>query len=172
MSEKILISLGMLSDEMIAEAITSSGTEHKKKCRKFIPAVASLLLIITGIIITIVCRNSQGIGIEVNPGNSQIASTENNINPAIGPLYVYYAGVAYVYRGYYNTALPEGFEYAGGVNNIGENIPQQSFDSNYEGCIYINQNNPDVIYFRWYNWDEELEGKPEPFLILKPEEYN
>ncbi len=165
MSEKILISLGKLSDEMIEEAITASGAECKKIWRKFIPAAASLFLIITGIIVMIVCRNSQGIGIGVNPDNSQIASTDIFLNPCDNSLYVYYEGIDYVYYGYCSNVLPEGFEYAGRANNIGENIPEHSFDSNYDGRIYINESKSDVIYFRL---DKGFESKMELFLILNP----
>lgn len=169
MSEKILNSLGMLSDEMIAEALESSGRQNRITWKKIVVTAASLLLIISVITTVIISRNLQKTGSVVDNDSSHIASSEDIVNPGQGSLYVYYEGIAYVYHGYYDNYLPEGFEYVDRVNNIGKNIPKNNFDSNYDGHIYINENNSDMIYFRWDNWDEELEGRTEPFLILKPE---
>ncbi len=154
MSEEIISALGNLPDEMIAEAIESSGRRHKITWRRTVAVAAGIFLIVTGIVVALIYRNEP------------IISRNENTIPAERCLYVYYDGNVYAYHGYYDYAPAEGFEYAGMVNFIGKNTPKFSLDSNADGSIYVNTANPDIIYFRWKNWDEEIEGKPEPYLIL------
>lgn len=158
MSEEILYSMGQIPDEMIAEAMNSSGNRHRMILRRTAAIAASICLIVTGIVAAVIYRNSQ------------VTATNENIMAGGPALFVYYEGHYYFYRGYYDKALPEGYEYAGQTNNIGMNTPEHNLDSNKYGRIYVNETVPDVIYFRWNSWDEEFEEKPEPYLILRLEE--
>lgn len=82
--------------------------------------------------------------------------------------HVYLDGKGFFYNGKLTYELPDGYEYAGDVINVGNTFSGKDFEGNVDGRIYTNSAVSDAVYFSWAEWDEEKDG-PAPFLKLERE---
>lgn len=85
--------------------------------------------------------------------------------------HVYLDGNGFFHNGKLSYELPEGYEYAGDVINVGNIFSGKDFEGNVDGKIYLNEAVTEVVYFAWAEWGEEQDG-PAPFLKLELEEKN
>ena len=104
------------------------------------------------------------------------ASISLKPGPCAAPLYFYYHGNAYVYRGKVVYSLPSEFKLVGQINNVaggncGITLSNSDFDGNADGYLYFDAENPEVAYFQWNEWDETSSGR-EPYLICILQEEN
>ena len=86
------------------------------------------------------------------------------------PVHFYLHGKGYFHRGEIAYELPEGYEFAGNVLDVGEVYAdsRKDFEGNADGKIYMNPSVSDIAYFSWAEWNEKADG-PAPFLKLKRE---
>lgn len=86
------------------------------------------------------------------------------------PVHFYLHGKGYFHRGEIAYELPEGYEFAGNVLDVGEvdADSRKDFEGNADGKIYMNPSVSDIAYFSWAEWNEKADG-PAPFLKLKRE---
>jgi hypothetical protein len=75
------------------------------------------------------------------------------------PAHFSFQGNTYFYRGSTVYELPEGCQYAG------ETTREPFSDSNIDGAVFADAENPENVYFRWPTW-ETTDG-PEPFLCFR-----
>ena len=85
--------------------------------------------------------------------------------------HVYLDGNGFFHNGKLSYELPEGYEYAGDVINVGNTFSGKDFEGNVDGKIYLDESVTDTVYFSWAEWDEEKDGPP-PFLKLEFDEKN
>lgn len=93
----------------------------------------------------------------------------NNLSKEPGsalPVLVFYEGSIFAHNGYVIYELPENLEFIGNTKNVGNSQISENFDANESGSLYKESNNNDVLYFQYDNWDEEVDGGKEPYLLL------
>lgn len=93
------------------------------------------------------------------------AEAPNDSNSQAIAAHFYLDGKGYFYNGA-TYELPEGYEYAGDVINVGNTFSGKDFEGNVDGKVYMNPSVSDTAYFSWAEWNEEVDG-PAPFLKLK-----
>ena len=83
--------------------------------------------------------------------------------------HVYLDGNGFFHNGKLSYELPEGYEYAGDVINVGNTFSGKDFEGNVDGKVYMDESIVDTAYFSWAEWDKEVDG-PAPFLKLELED--
>lgn len=94
--------------------------------------------------------------------------SDEPLNPGEPPAYFCYEGYEYVYRGYTLDSRPYDAIYIGKIVN-GGNFVKEDMKGNVEGYAYMVPGDDTKAYFKWKEWDIEVDGK-EPILIFQKEE--
>lgn len=82
------------------------------------------------------------------------------------PVTIYYGGHIYSHGGYITYDLPDGFDFIGETNNVGNSSKTENFAANEDGYLYKSIEDDELIYFQWKEWDESVDGGKEPYLLL------
>lgn len=82
------------------------------------------------------------------------------------PVTVFYEGNIFAHDGYVIYELPENVEFIGNTKNVGDSKISENYDANESGSLYKESNTNDILYFQYDNWDEEIDGGKEPYLLL------
>lgn len=119
----------------------------------------ALVLALVCMLSLVGCRNRPNTSTETSESQWAIAA------------HFYLNGTGYFHHGGITYELPEGYEYVGDVINVGNTSSGKDFEGNVDGKIYLNKSVPDIAYFSWAEWNEEVDG-PAPFLKLEMKENN
>ena len=150
---KLAIAMGHIDDDLVSGAVVYQPIPYKKTTHigKHISAVAASVVLILGIGFLI-----------FNNSTSQLDDTP----PASdAPAHFYYGGNLYLYSGQVVYSLPDDFEFAGEVKNVGDSFTGVDFEGNVDGYVFISETDQAIIYFQWKEWDESVDGE-EPYLAL------
>ena len=98
-----------------------------------------------------------------------VLRSRNELEVYALPVHLYYDESLYFYDGHVVYILPKGVELIGETNNIGNATKERNFDGNEDGYVYKNLEENEILYFRWKEWDESVDGK-EPYLLLNRKE--
>lgn len=93
-------------------------------------------------------------------------SSYNNEPGSARPVTTYYSGYIYSHDGHITYDIPDGFDFIGETNNVGNSPKTEDFAANEDGYLYKNIEDDELIYFQWKEWDESVDGGEEPYLLL------
>ena len=97
--------------------------------------------------------------------NDIIRAVISNEPGSARPVTIYFAGHIYSHDGYITYDLPDGFDFIGETNNVGNSPKIENFAANEDGYLYKSIENDELIYFQWKEWDESVDGGKEPYLL-------
>lgn len=147
-AEKLADYLGNIDEDYIQEA----APKARRSARAWWGLAAAAVLVI----VAVVCVSHNG----------------DSMNVGDAPPHIYYQGSVYVCRGpsIDVDALPDEAELLGETNYVGGIVPDgaNDLDSNIGGdggYVFRDPSNESLLYFKWKNWDEAVENRPEKILL-------